>query len=124
MASLMKRMLSDDLGFDVTKRIVRAGGEVRYVRCVGTAASDNSGSKRIGLGIDVTDHEVLTQELRRREAHLAEAQRLGHIGSWVFEPTGAFAYWSDELFRIYGLDPERDAPTLDEYLARVHPHDR
>ncbi|WP_187142963.1 PAS domain-containing protein [Terriglobus albidus] len=72
----------------------------------------------------VTDHEVLTQELRRREAHLAEAQCLGHIGSWVFEPTGAFEYWSDELFRIYGLDPKRDAPTLDEYLACVHPHDR
>ena len=124
MASLMKRMLSEELGFDVTKRIVRAGEEVRYVRCVGTAASDNGGSKRIGLAIDVTEHEVLTQELRRREAHLAEAQRLGHIGSWVFDPTGAFEYWSDELFRIYGLDPERDAPTLDEYLARVHPHDR
>jgi PAS domain S-box-containing protein len=124
MASLMRRMLSDDLGFDVTKRIVRAGGEVRYVRCVGTAASLNGGSKRIGLGIDVTEHEVLTEELRRREAHLAEAQRLGHIGSWVFEPTGVFNYWSDELFRIYGLDPERDAPTLDEYLARVHPLDR
>jgi PAS domain S-box-containing protein len=124
MASLMKRMLPDDLGFDVTKRIVRAGGEVRYVRCVGTAASHHGGSKRIGLGIDVTEHEVLTQELKRREAHLAEAQRLGHIGSWVFEPTGAFKYWSDELFCIYGLDLERDAPTLDEYLARVHPLDR
>ena len=124
MASLTKRMLSDGLGFDVTKRIVRADGEVRYVRCVGTAASHHGGSKRIGLGIDVTEHEVLTQELKRREAHLAEAQRLGHIGSWVFEPTGAFEHWSDELFRIYGLDPERNSPTLDEYLARVHPLDR
>ena len=124
MASLMKRMCSDDLGFDVTKRIVRADGEVRYVRCVSTAASDNGESKRIGLGIDVTEHEVLTQELRRREAHLAEAQRLGHIGSWVFDPAGAFEHWSDELFSIYGLDPAKDAPTLDEYLARVHPQDR
>jgi len=124
MALLMKRTLLDDSGFDVTKRIVRAGGEVRYVRCVGTAVSDAGGSKRMGVGIDVTDHEVLTQELRRREAYLAEAQRLGHIGSWVFEPAGAFAYWSPELFRIYGLDPERDAPALDEYLACVHPHDR
>ena len=126
MASLMKRMLSDDSGFDVTKRIVRAGGEVRYVRCVGTPISGKEASKRIGVGIDVTEHEVLTQELRRREAYLAEAQRLGHVGSWVlvFEPIGAFEYWSDELYRIYGLDPERDAPTLGEYLAYVHPHDR
>jgi PAS domain S-box-containing protein len=124
MASLMKRKLLADSGFDVTKRIVRAGGEVRHVRCVGTAVSGNAPSKRMGVGIDVTDHEVLTQELRRREAYLAEAQRLGHVGSWVFEPRGAFEYWSHELFRIYGLDPERDAPTLDEYLACVHPHDR
>jgi PAS domain S-box-containing protein len=94
MASLMKRMLSDDSEFDVTKRIVRAGGDVRHIRCVGSAASHNGGSKRIGLGMDVTEHEVLTQELRRRETHLAEAQRLGHIGSWVFEPKGAFEYWS------------------------------
>ena len=69
MASLMKRMLLDDSGFDATKRIVRAGGEVRYVRCVGIAVSDNVSSRRIGVGIDVTDHEVLTQELRRREAY-------------------------------------------------------
>ena len=124
MASLMKRMLSDQSEFDVTKRIMRSGGEVRYLRCVGMAASDTSGSKRVGVGIDVTDHEVLIQELRRREAHLAEAQRLGHIGSWVFDPKGAFEYWSDELFRIYGLDREKDAPTLDEYLGCVHRLDR
>src|ERR1700759_2076300 len=64
------------------------------------------------------------QELRNVVNYLAEAQSLGHIGSWVFEPDGAFVYWSHELFRIYGLDPERDAPTLDEYLACIHPHDR
>ncbi len=124
MASLMKRMLLDDSGFDVTKRIVRANGDVRYVRCVGTAVSDKASSITMGVVIDVTDHEVLTQELRRREAHLAEAQRLGHIGSWVFNPTGAFEYWSHELFRIYGLHPDRDAPTLEEYLACIHTHDR
>jgi PAS domain S-box-containing protein len=123
-ALLMKQMLLDNSGFDVTKRIMLVGGEVRYVRCVCTAASENCDSKRIGLGMDVTDHEVLTQALIRRESHLAEAQRLGHIGSWVFEPAGAFEYWSEELFRIYGLDPGRGIPTLDEYLACVHQHDR
>jgi len=123
MASFMKRMLSDDLGFDVTKRIVRAGREVRYVRCVGTAASHNGGSKRIGLGIDVTEHEVLTQELRRREAYLAEAQRLSHTGSFGWKPGSGQHAWSDETYRIFEYDPAEKV-TLDTIMERVHPEDR
>ena len=124
MASLIERMQSDDDAFDVIKRILRVNGEIRYVRCVGSSISDHGVSKRIGVGIDVTEREVLTQELMRREAYLAEAQRIGHIGSWVFDPRGAFEYWSHELFRIYGLDPVKDPPALDDYLALVHPLDR
>ncbi len=113
MASFMKRMLSNDLGFDVTKRIVRAGSEVRYVRCVGTAASHNGGSKRIGLGIDVTEHEVLTRELRRREAYLAEAQRLSHTGSFGWKPGCGEHAWSDETYRIFECDPAEKVTLAD-----------
>ena len=123
MASFMKRMLSDDLGFDVTKRIVRAGSEVRYVRCVGTPAAHNGGSKRIGLGIDVTEHEVLTRELRRREAYLAEAQRLSHTGSFGWKPGCGEHAWSDETYRIFEYDPAEKV-TLDKIMERVHPEDR
>jgi PAS domain S-box-containing protein len=123
MASLMKRMLSDDLGFDVIKRIVRAGGEVRYVRCVGTAASHHDGSKRIGLGIDVTEHQLLTEELRRREAYLAEAQRLSRTGSFGWKPASGEHAWSDETYRIFEYDPA-DKVTIGRIMERVHPEDR
>jgi PAS domain S-box-containing protein len=72
----------------------------------------------------VSEVRTRSEKLRLNEHYLSEGQRLAHMGSWVFEPTGVFEYWSDELFRIYGLDPGRDAPTLDEYLACVHQHDR
>jgi PAS domain S-box-containing protein len=123
MASLMKRMLSDDFGFDVTKRIVRSSGEVRYVRCVGTVDSDNDPSKRIGVGIDVTDHEVLTQELRRREAYLAEAQRLSHTGSFGWKPGSGEIVFSEETYRIYEYDPNGNV-TLDRIIEQIHPDDR
>jgi PAS domain S-box-containing protein len=123
MASLMKRMLSDDFGFDVTKRIVRASGAVRYVRCVGTVDSDNDPSKRIGVGIDVTDHEVLTQELRRREAYQAEAQRLSQTGSFGWNSDTGEIAWSDETYRIFEYDSALK-PTLDSVVQRVHPDDR
>ncbi|HEV2032744.1 MAG TPA: PAS domain-containing protein, partial [Candidatus Dormibacteraeota bacterium] len=61
---------------------------------------------------------------QRSEFYLAEGQRLARIGSWSFNPSGFFDYWSPELFRICGLDPANGAPTRDEYLASVHPQDR
>src|SRR5580692_7371314 len=64
------------------------------------------------------------EELERSEFYLAEAQRLGHFGGWVFSPAKGFEYWSRELFQIHGLDPAREAPTSEEYLALIHPEDR
>ena len=61
---------------------------------------------------------------QRSEFYFAEGQRLAHMGSWAFSPSGFFDYWSPELFRIYGLDPAKGPPTVDEYLASVHPQDR
>ena len=73
MANLIKRVLVEASPFDVTKRIVRPNGEVRYCRCVGAPVFENQTLKKyVGTAIDVTEHEFLTQELRRREAHLAE----------------------------------------------------
>src|SRR4030095_4458519 len=63
------------------------------------------------------------QELQRSEFYLSEGQRLAHMGSWAFDAAG-FDYWSPELFRIYGLEPASTAPTVEEYLDRIHPEDR
>jgi PAS domain S-box-containing protein len=57
------------------------------------------------------------------ELYLAEGQRLAHTGSWAFNE-GGFEYWSAELFRIHGLEPNGQAPTVAEYMALVHPEDR
>jgi PAS domain S-box-containing protein len=65
-----------------------------------------------------------TEALQRSEFYLSEGERLNHIGSWAFDRSGFFDYWSPELFRIYGLDPAQGPPTLAEYLATIHPEDR
>jgi len=124
MASLIKRMLAEGLGCDVTKRIVRPDGELRHIRCVGAPVVENGTLKRIvGSAIDVTEHEVLTQELRRREAYLAEAQRLSHTGSFGWRPGSGENVWSDETYRIFEYDPATEV-TLDMIVERVHPEDR
>jgi PAS domain S-box-containing protein len=124
MRSLINRMIAEASGCDVTKRIVRPGGEVRYIRCVGVPIVENGTLKRIvGTAIDVTEHELLTQELRRREAYLTEAQRLSRTGSFGWRPDTGEIVWSGETFRIFQCD-SRTKPTVEFVLSRVHPDDR
>src|SRR6266436_2800594 len=118
-------MLADHRAFDFTKRIVRPDGEIRHVRSVGVPVTQEGIFQGfLGTGMDVTDQGRLTEELRLSEQYLSEGQRLAHMGSWAFNPSGFFEYWSQELFNIYGLDPQKGAPTLEQYLATVHPQDR
>jgi PAS domain S-box-containing protein len=118
-------MLADHRPFDFTKRIVRSDGEIRQVRCVGVPVTQGGIFRGfLGTGMDVTEQERLTEELRLSEQYLSEGQRLAHMGSWAFNPSGFFEYWSQELFQIYGLDPQQGAPTLEQYLAAIHPQDR
>src|ERR1700745_4016279 len=83
LADLIKGILVKASPFDATKRIVRPDGEVRYIRCVGAPVVENQSLKKdVGGAIDVTDTDSRTPDLRRREAYLAEAQRLSHTGSF------------------------------------------
>jgi PAS domain-containing protein len=70
------------------------------------------------MGRDITEHkraeEALRESaeaLRRSEAYLAEAQRLSHTGTIVLSATGP-VYWSEESYRIWGLDPEMSRALL------------
>jgi PAS domain S-box-containing protein len=124
MADLIKGILAKASTFDATKRIVRPNGEVRYIRCVGAPVVENQSLKRyVGSAIDVTEHELLTQELRRREAYLTEAQRLSHTGSFGWRPDTGEIVWSDETYRIFEYNPA-EKPTVSMVLQRAHPQDR
>jgi len=124
MRSLIKKIAAEALGCDVTKRIVRPNGELRYIRCVGTPVVEDGALQRIvGTAMDVTEHELLTQELRRREAYLAEAQRLSHTGSFGWKPDTGEIVWSGETYRIFEYD-HAHKPTMDSVVRRVHPEDR
>ena len=64
-----------------------------------------------------------TQELKRSEAYLAEAQRLSHTGSFGWNPDTGEIVWSDETYRIFEYDCGTK-PTMDMLVARLHPQDR
>ena len=69
-------------------------------------------------------NESVREETGRKQRQLAEAQRVGQIGSWEWDIRGDELQWSDELCRIFGLEPGRFPRTYKGYLERVHPEDR
>ena len=69
--------------------------------------------------------KLAQEKLQRSEAYLAEAQKLTHTGSWAWDVRNQrVLYCSDEMFRIFGLDPLQSLPTRKSFRARVHPEDR
>jgi PAS domain S-box-containing protein len=67
---------------------------------------------------------VRTAELRRSEAYLVAAQELSHTGSWSRRTSSGEGYWSEETYRIFGLDPAGPAPNRQQLLELCHPDDR
>lgn len=66
---------------------------------------------------------VATEELRKSERLLSESQRLGRIGSFLYDKTGRLS-WSEELYRLYGVLPETFTPTMESFLGLIHTDDQ
>ena len=115
----IQSMFEEGAKFDFTKRIVRPDGKIRAVRCVGDPWTHwEISPKFIGTAMDVTEQEQLVETLQRREAYLAEAQRLSHTGSFGWKPETGEVIWSEETYRIYEWD-YAETPTLSGVFERL-----
>src|SRR6267142_2802923 len=113
--------------FEIEVRHRRADGKYRWflVRCVPLRDEKGNIVKWYGTHFDIEDRKRGEEKLRRSEAYLAEAQKLTHTGSFVRNlGTGEPYYSSDENARLFGFDPERGVPSIEEFRQRVHPEDR
>jgi hypothetical protein len=116
---------------------------------VGAAPLNEDRSENIAFVLDITErkriekaltkaHENLEEKIKKRtaelekaykalmenERRLSEAQKIAHIGSWEWDLVTDKLYWSDEMYRIYGLKLQELHPTYDAFLGVVHPDDR
>ncbi len=131
--------------------IISADGEKRHVLGNARPLRDEQGNLRgsISAFIDITERkkaeaklketldnleklvEERTNQLEKAyksskesEKGLAEAQKMAHIGNWVWDIATDTVHWSDELYRIFKRDTQEAAPPYNEYLSYVHPDDR
>jgi PAS domain S-box-containing protein len=74
-------------------------------------------------GRDISERKQVEEALKKSEHALVEAQHLANLGSWSFDVVKQEIAWSDEVFRIYGFDPNQPEPTYEQHLQIIHPDD-
>ena len=92
---------------------------------VAGALFEEGGNEGVAFALDLSEQKRAEEALRHSKNYLAEAQRLTHTGSWAVDGTTRQArYWSEEMFQIFGFDPQQGFPERDQWLQRIHPEDR
>jgi PAS domain S-box-containing protein len=107
-------------------RVVLTDGTVKHIHGIGHPVLDETGSiiEYVGTDVDVTERKRAEEALQRSEAYLAEAQKLTHTGSWVWNVRTDALFWSQDIYRIYDYDPEKMAHPTWNFFERIHPEDR
>jgi len=103
--------------FDQEFRVVWPDGTLRWLRSQGRFfyAPDGEPERMLGISKDITKRKQVEQALRQSEAELMEAQRLANVGSWRWDLSTDRVTWSEELYRIAGLDPGLPAVSYKEH---------
>jgi len=73
---------------------------------------------------DVTENYEKEQSLKRQGYRLRLTQDIAHVGNWDLDITKNTLLWSDEIYRIFGLEPQEFEATYEAFMKRVHPEDR
>lgn len=119
-----KRSLDGGEIYEVEHRCLRADGVYRWFQVRGLPVRDekNSVISWYLLLTDIEERKQAEEQLRRSEAFLAEGQRLSRTGSFSWRVKANEFTWSDQLYRIYDLDPGIPV-TFEMVRERVHPED-
>jgi PAS domain S-box-containing protein len=107
-------------------RIVRPDGAERILYRENAIQHDDGGQpeRRIITYKDITEIKATEAQLRQTQDDLNRAQRMAKVGSDVWDLRTGNVVWSEETYRIFGVDPNTFIPTAENFLNFVVPEDR
>jgi len=105
--------------------LIHKNGDRIPVEFLVTTQYDDRGipTGRLGIGRDITERRKADHALRQLAADLAKAQFLAHIGNWRYDINTKLSVWSEEMFRIVGLEPMPNTPLRIDHRRYIHPDD-
>ncbi len=91
-----------------------------------SVATWKAGGETFFTGIlrDISERKQAEDKLRKSESSLSGAQRIAHLGNWDWDIVNNHLSWSDEIYRIFGLNSQEFAATYEAFLKTVHADDR
>ncbi|MEN8177002.1 MAG: diguanylate cyclase [Pseudomonadota bacterium] len=91
----------------------------------GLAIADEEGKpiRMVGAMMDITPRKQAEERLLQSELNLLEAQRIAHLGSWVWTFKSGELEWSEEQHKIFGYPPDSSNPVYEDFLAAIYPED-
>jgi PAS domain S-box-containing protein len=113
-------------GFNMDKRYIRPDGSFVWINMTiaPLKMGPNTSPRHLCMIDDITERKLLEKQLQRSEHGLKEAQRIAHLGSWDLNLVRNVLSWSDEIYRIFEIDPEKFGASYDAFLNAIHPDDR
>ena len=109
----------------IEKLAVKDGATV-YREITASPLLDESGTVIAGVETvrDITERKRAEHALKESEWQMKEVQRIAHLGSWQHDYQSGKLVWSDETYRILGLQSQQIAASYEAFLEVVHPEDR
>lgn len=106
--------------------IKTADGSIRWLHTykIGLYDEQNNPTHLLGVSVDISDRKLAQDQLRESEANLEEAQRMAHLGHWNLEFPSMKLTWSDEVYRIFEMEPQQFGGSYQAFLDAIHPDDR
>ncbi|MCZ7602862.1 MAG: PAS domain S-box protein [Melioribacteraceae bacterium] len=82
---------------------------------------DGNINRFIAIVTDITERKKIENDIRKKRLLLSQAEQLAHLGSWEWDIAKDQLYWSDELYRIFGVDKNTFTPTYEKFINMLHP---